>query len=61
MHLTPGVVHKFPKAVAVYDSCPLCTTTLFLLSLAALNQTGGMLQQSIKLMLFHEGIGIYFS
>ena len=25
MHLTPGVVHKFPKAVGVYDFCPLCT------------------------------------
>ena len=25
MHLTPGVVHNFPKAVSVYDSCPLCT------------------------------------
>ena len=25
MHLTPGVVHNFPKAVVVYDFCPLCT------------------------------------
>ena len=25
MHLTPGVVHNFPKAVGVYDFCPLCT------------------------------------
>ena len=23
MHLTPGVVHNFPKAVGVYDFCPL--------------------------------------
>ena len=22
MHLTPGVVHNFPKAVGVYDFCP---------------------------------------
>ena len=27
MHLTPGVVHKFPKAVGVEDSCLLCTTS----------------------------------
>ena len=25
MHLTPGVVHNFPKAVDVWDFCPLCT------------------------------------
>ena len=25
MHLTPGVVHNFPKAVGVKDFCPLCT------------------------------------
>ena len=25
MHLTPGVVHNFPKAVGVYNFCPLCT------------------------------------
>ena len=25
MHLTPGVVQNFLKAVGVYDSCPLCT------------------------------------
>ena len=25
MHLTPGVVHNFPKAVGVQDLCPLCT------------------------------------
>ena len=25
MHLTPGVVHNFPKAVGVWDFCPLCT------------------------------------
>ena len=25
MHLTPGVVHNLPKAVGVYDFCPLCT------------------------------------
>ena len=25
MHLTPEVVHNFPKAVGVYDFCPLCT------------------------------------
>ena len=25
MHLTPGVVHNFPKAVGVHDFCPLCT------------------------------------
>ena len=25
MHLTPGVVHNFPKAVDVKDFCPLCT------------------------------------
>ena len=25
MHLTPGVVHNFPKAVGVYDFCSLCT------------------------------------
>ena len=25
MHLTPGVVHNFPKAVRVYDFCPLYT------------------------------------
>ena len=25
MHLTPGVVHNFPKAVGVYDLSPLCT------------------------------------
>ena len=25
MHLTPGVVHNFPKAVSVKDFCPLCT------------------------------------
>ena len=25
MHLTPGVVYNFPKAVGVYDFCPLCT------------------------------------
>ena len=25
MHLTPGVVHNFPKAVGVEDFCPLCT------------------------------------
>ena len=25
MHLTPGVVHNFPKAVGVQDFCPLCT------------------------------------
>ena len=25
MHLTPGVVHSFLKAVGVYDFCPLCT------------------------------------
>ena len=24
MHLTPGVVHNFPKAVGVWDFCPLC-------------------------------------
>ena len=23
MHLTPGVVHNFPKAVGVKDFCPL--------------------------------------
>ena len=23
MHLTPGVVHNFPKAVGVQDFCPL--------------------------------------
>ena len=25
MHLTPGVVHNFPKAVGVWNFCPLCT------------------------------------
>ena len=25
MHLTIGVVHNLPKAVGVYDFCPLCT------------------------------------
>ena len=25
MHLTPGVVHNFPKAVGVWYFCPLCT------------------------------------
>ena len=25
MRLTPRVVHNFPKAVGVWDSCPLCT------------------------------------
>ena len=25
MHLTAGVVHNFPKAVGVWDFCPLCT------------------------------------
>ena len=30
MHLTPGVVHNFPKAVGVEDFCPLCTN-IFLL------------------------------
>ena len=25
MHLTPGVGYNFPKAVGVYDFCPLCT------------------------------------
>ena len=25
MHLTPGVVHNFPKAVGVQGFCPLCT------------------------------------
>ena len=25
MHLSPGVVHNFPKAVGVKDFCPLCT------------------------------------
>ena len=25
MHLTPGLVHNFPKAVVVYDFCLLCT------------------------------------
>ena len=25
MHLTPGVVDNFPKAVGVEDFCPLCT------------------------------------
>ena len=25
MHLAPGVVHNFPKAVGVQDFCPLCT------------------------------------
>ena len=25
MHLTPGVVHNFTKAVGVWDFCPLCT------------------------------------
>ena len=25
MHLTPGVVHNFPKAVGVKEFCPLCT------------------------------------
>ena len=24
MHLTPGVVHNFPKAVGVLDFCPIC-------------------------------------
>ena len=24
MHLTPAVVHNFPKAVGVWDFCPLC-------------------------------------
>ena len=24
MHLNPGVVCNFPKAVGVYDFCPLC-------------------------------------
>ena len=24
MHLTPEVVHIFPKAVGVHDFCPLC-------------------------------------
>ena len=28
MHLTPGVVHNFAKAVGVYDFCPICTTTI---------------------------------
>ena len=26
MHLTPGAVHNFPKAVGVLDFCPLCTS-----------------------------------
>ena len=25
MHLTPGVVHNFPKAVSAQDFCPICT------------------------------------
>ena len=25
MHLTPGLVHNFPKAMVVYDFCLLCT------------------------------------
>ena len=25
MHLTPEVVHNFPKVVGVTDFCPLCT------------------------------------
>ena len=25
MHLTPGVVHNFPKDVGVQDFCSLCT------------------------------------
>ena len=25
MHLTLGVVHNFPKAVGVWDFCPICT------------------------------------
>ena len=25
MHLTPGVVHDFSKAIGVWDFCPLCT------------------------------------
>ena len=25
MHLNPGVVHNFPKAVGVLDVCALCT------------------------------------
>ena len=25
MHVTPEVVHNFPKAVDVYDFCPLST------------------------------------
>ena len=25
MHLNPGVVYNFPKAVCVQDFCPLCT------------------------------------
>ena len=28
MHLTPGVVHNFPKTVAVQDFCPLCTKNI---------------------------------
>ena len=28
MHLTPGVVHNFLKAVGVEDVCPLCTKRL---------------------------------
>ena len=25
MHLTPGVVHNFPKTVGISECCPLCT------------------------------------
>ena len=25
MHLSPGVVHNFPKAVGIHDFCPICT------------------------------------
>ena len=38
MHLTPGVIHNFPKAVSVQNVCSLCAKTSHILSI---KESGG--------------------